>query len=206
VFRELAALPRRFPARCEGEFPALSVDTWKAPVAAACLEAGAEIVNDVSACRFDPGLADVLAQHKPGYVLMHSLGRPKDMQKAPVYRDVLREILAFFEERLQYLTATGCAEERIVLDPASASARSWSTTCPILRGLGGPSEPGVRPLYPGPVPEIAFSASSWGSVPASAGTVTQVATALAAVKGVAVHRVHEVDETLNTLALVGAMA
>lgn len=204
VVRELAALPRRFLPGCEGEFPALSVDTWKAPVAAACLEAGAEIVNDVSACRFDPGLADVLAQHKPGYVLMHSLGRPKDMQKAPVYRDVLREILAFFEERLQYLTGRGVPEERIVLDPGIGFGKELEHNLSILRGLADLLSLG-RPLYLG-LSRKSFFGKLLGLGPGERGTVTQVATALAAVKGVAVHRVHEVDETLNTLALVGAMA
>ena len=75
----------------------VSVDTYKAKVAAQALEAGAVILNDVSGFRFEPELLDVVARYKPGYVLMHSLGRPGDMQDEPRYDDVVGEIMAFFE-------------------------------------------------------------------------------------------------------------
>ena len=81
----------------------VSVDTYKAQVAERALAAGATIVNDVSAFSFDPELLDVLAQHKPGYVLMHSLGRPKTMQVEPKYTDVLAEITRFFDSRMAKL-------------------------------------------------------------------------------------------------------
>jgi len=76
----------------------ISVDTYKAEVARQSLEAGAVIINDVSACRFDSSLIDVLVQYKPGYVLMHSLGRPETMQQDPKYTDVIDEIRSFFEK------------------------------------------------------------------------------------------------------------
>ena len=95
----------------------LSVDTYHAATAAAVLEEGVQIINDISACAFDPGLLDVLVQYKPGYVLMHSQGRPDVMQKDPRYTDVRSEVMAFFERELHRLTAAGLPEEHIVLDP-----------------------------------------------------------------------------------------
>ena len=85
----------------------LSVDTYHAATAAAVLEEGVQIINDISACAFDPGLLDVLVQYKPGYVLMHSQGRPDVMQKDPRYTDVRSEVMAFFERELHRLTAAG---------------------------------------------------------------------------------------------------
>ena len=95
----------------------VSVDTYKARVAAEALDAGAAIVNDVSAFRFEPELLDIVGQYKPGYVLMHSLGKPEDMQDEPRYNDVVGDIMAFFEERLDKLAKAGLPEDRIVLDP-----------------------------------------------------------------------------------------
>ena len=77
--------------------PAISVDTYKASTARAALEAGADIVNDISGCLFEPELLDVVAEHRPGYVLMHSQGRPGTMQDEPRYADVVDEVRAFFE-------------------------------------------------------------------------------------------------------------
>ena len=72
------------------------MDTLKAGTARAALEGGADIINDVSACVADPALLDVLAEYKPGYVLMHSQGSPREMQVNPRYGNVVEEILAFF--------------------------------------------------------------------------------------------------------------
>src|SRR5271170_2635895 len=83
---------RRLPGRLK--IP-LSVDTWKASVAAAALEEGAEIINDISAGRWDNQLWPTVAQHRAGYVLMHALDQPATMQKAPHYADVTSEIADF---------------------------------------------------------------------------------------------------------------
>jgi len=76
----------------------ISVDTTKASVARACLEAGALIINDVSAMDADPQLRDVVIEFQPGYVLMHSLGNPRTMQVEPRYDDVIDEILGFLPQ------------------------------------------------------------------------------------------------------------
>ena len=170
--------------------PVLAVDTYKATVAAAALEAGAAIVNDVSACRFDPALLDELAQHRPGYVLMHSQGEPRTMQHSPQYGDVVDDICAFFEERLAVLVAAGVPEANIVLDPGIGFGKLLEHNLAILRGIERFGRLG-RPLYMG-----LSNKSLWGALlglgPQERQQATAVATALLGARGVLVHRVHEV--------------
>ena len=126
----------------------LSVDTLKAGTARAALEGGADIINDVSACVADPALLDVLAEYKPGYVLMHSQGSPREMQVNPRYGNVVEEILAFFEEHLARLVKAGLPEDRIVLDPGIGFGKNKDHTVAILKGLERFASLG-RPLYVG---------------------------------------------------------
>jgi dihydropteroate synthase len=95
----------------------VSVDTSKALVAQACLAAGAQIINDVTALRGDPDLGMVVRDGRAGVVLMHMQGTPATMQDAPHYDDVVVEVGRFFEERLQHAVDMGIAAGRIVLDP-----------------------------------------------------------------------------------------
>lgn len=187
-----------------GEVPAVSVDTYKAEVAARALEAGAAIVNDISACRFDEGLADVLAQHQPGYVLMHSLGRPADMQSDPRYGDVVEDILAFFEERLGFLVGRGVPERRIVLDPGIGFGKTLAHNLDILRHVDRFLTLG-RPVYMG-----LSNKSLWqkllGLGPSERQAATTVATALTWVKGARIHRVHEVALARRSLRIAEALA
>jgi len=181
----------------------LSVDTTKAAVAQCVLEKGAAIINDVSACGFDPGLLDVLADFKPGYVLMHSQGRPEDMQKNPSYRDVIGEIKAFFESRLTKLTRAGLPEDRVVLDPGIGFGKRLEHNLDILEHIDRFFDLG-RPVYIG-----LSNKSMWekmlGLGAGERQTATQVATALMAGKGVRMHRVHEVKLTVQTLKIVQAL-
>jgi dihydropteroate synthase len=103
--------------RLGGAAAKLSVDTSKAHVAQRALQAGATFVNDVTALRGDPAMASVVAAHGVDCCLMHMLGDPRTMQEDPRYDDVVDEVKAFLEERLQFAVAQGIAEERIVLDP-----------------------------------------------------------------------------------------
>lgn len=183
---------------------ALSVDTYKAKVAAACLEAGAVIVNDVSACRFDPELMDVVAQHRPGYVLMHSQGDPKTMQQAPRYDNVVDDILAFLEERLAALVKAGLPEAHVMVDPGVGFGKTLEHNLEILRDIDRFSALG-RPVL------LGFSNKSlWGmllDLPVERrGNATQVGTALMAARGVQAHRVHDPFLTLQTLRIVQALA
>jgi dihydropteroate synthase len=181
---------------------AVSIDTYKAEVAAEALKAGAKIVNDVSACRFDPALMDVVAGEKPGYVLMHSLGRPAQMQSAPAYDDVVEDVLAFFEERLAALTAAGLPEDNVVLDPGIGFGKTLEHNLALIRGIERFHALG-RPLYIG-----ISNKSLWGKLlgleAEERGPANMAATIYLAERGVAVHRVHDAAAASGALrALAG---
>ena len=181
----------------------VSVDTYRAEVAAAALQAGATIINDVSACSFDPELKQVLADYKPGYVIMHSRGRPEDMQKDPSYRDVVREVFSFFETTMDQLVQSGVPEENIVLDPGIGFGKLLKHNLQLLANIEEFYALG-RPVFMG-----LSNKSMWGKLlgvdASERRTPTQVATALMAERGVAIHRVHEVADTVRTLRIVQAI-
>ncbi|WP_291322778.1 dihydropteroate synthase [Desulfonatronospira sp.] len=178
----------------------ISVDTYKSRVASRCLEAGAVIINDISACRFDPELLDVLLQYKPGYVLMHTLDRPENMQTDPRYTDVTREILSFFETNLTRLVRAGMPENRIVLDPGIGFGKTLEHNLELMRNMECFHVLG-RPLFVG----LSYK-SMWsrllGLELQERGMPTQVGTALMAAKQVGIHRVHHVQDTRITLKIV----
>jgi dihydropteroate synthase len=113
----------------------LSIDTWKAPVAAAVLTEGAEIINDVSAGRWDETLWPVVAQHGAGYVLMHALGRPATMQDAPQYVDPAGEIADFLGKFLARAEENGIALESMVCDPGFGFGKTATHNLTLLRDL-----------------------------------------------------------------------
>ncbi len=178
----------------------VSIDTYKAGVAAACLDSGAVIINDVSACRFDPGLPDVLAEFKPGYVLVHSLGDPETMQSDPGYDDVVGEIKFFFDERLNLLAKKGLPLNRIMIDPGIGFGKTLEHNLEIMRRVDEFHSFGL-PIYLG-----LSNKSLWGKLlgldPDSRGTASQVALSLMAAKKVGVHRVHDVESTFNSLKIL----
>src|SRR5438552_17990436 len=102
--------------RLGGDVP-VSIDTAKAEVARRALAFGAELVNDVTALRGDPGLAGVVAEAGCFLCLMHMRGEPRTMQADPVYEDVVSEVKSFLEERLAFAVGAGIAEEAVCLDP-----------------------------------------------------------------------------------------
>ncbi|MBA5866141.1 MAG: dihydropteroate synthase [Nitrospira sp. CR1.3] len=95
----------------------ISVDTSKAVVARAAVDTGAVIINDVTALRGDPAMAEVVAESRAGLVLMHMQGAPQTMQEAPHYADVVKDVSSFLAERLQFAMSCGIARRRIILDP-----------------------------------------------------------------------------------------
>jgi dihydropteroate synthase len=113
----------------------LSIDTSKASVARAALDAGAAMVNDVTAFRGDPGMAAVVAGAGVDCCLMHMLGDPRTMQDDPRYDDVVSEVKAFLEERMAFAVVAGVAEERIMLDPGIGFGKTIDHNLELLRRL-----------------------------------------------------------------------
>jgi dihydropteroate synthase len=113
----------------------ISIDTYKAKVARAALEAGATLINDISALRFDPDMAPLAAEFQAPVVLMHMQGTPRDMQRDPHYHDLMGEITAFFRERLEFAVSQGISRELIVLDPGIGFGKTWQHNLEILNHL-----------------------------------------------------------------------
>jgi dihydropteroate synthase len=113
----------------------VSIDTSKAAVAAAALTAGATLVNDVTALRADPEMAELVATSGADCCLMHMLGEPRTMQRDPRYGDVVSEVKAFLEGRLGFAVARGVAEERVMLDPGIGFGKTTDHNLELLRRL-----------------------------------------------------------------------
>ena len=123
----------------------ISIDTSKAEVAEAALATGATMVNDVTALRLDPELADVCARAGCEVVLMHMLGDPRTMQENPVYDDVVDDIKAFLAERIEFAVSRGIDEKRIWVDPGIGFGKTVEHNLELHRRLGEFAELG-RPI------------------------------------------------------------
>jgi dihydropteroate synthase len=122
--------------RLRGELPVLfSIDTQSAAVAEACLDAGAQVVNDVSAGRRDPALLPLVAERGVAVVLMHMLGDPGSMQQAPVYENVTQTVAAFLHERTEAAVGEGIHLHRILLDPGIGFGKTAEHNLQLLREM-----------------------------------------------------------------------
>ena len=113
----------------------LSVDTYKAEVARRALEAGAHLVNDITALRGDAVMAAVVAEMEAGLILMHIKGTPRTMQQAPQYEDVVREVCASLQESIQIAEAQGVAADQIIIDPGIGFGKTTEHNLEILKRL-----------------------------------------------------------------------
>lgn len=109
--------------REESSIP-ISVDTTKSAVAREALDAGADIINDISSLRFDEGMAPLAAETGAPVILMHMLGTPRTMQESPIYASLFSEVISFLEERIQFAVRHGVSRERIIVDPGIGFGKS----------------------------------------------------------------------------------
>jgi dihydropteroate synthase len=181
----------------------ISIDTSKRVVAEAALDAGATIVNDVTAFRGDPEMAALCAERGPTVVLMHMAGYPATMQENPRYDDVVDEVKAFLAARLDTALAAGVAEEQVWLDPGIGFGKTAAHNHELLRRLGELRELG-RPLVLGTSRKSFLGrAEGAGAEDRLGGTVAT--SVLAAAEGVDVLRVHDVAEVVQALAVAAAI-
>jgi dihydropteroate synthase len=178
----------------------ISVDTWKAAVAEACLAAGAQIVNDITALTGDPAMAGVVRSRRAGAILMHMQGTPATMQEKPHYENVVEEVAGFFEARLHALTQSGIAAEQLVLDPGIGFGKTRDHNLDLLAWLESFQRFG-RPVCLG-VSRKGFLGSILQRTVEKrlAGSLAALAVALDR-QAVQIIRVHDVEETCD-LALV----
>jgi dihydropteroate synthase len=181
----------------------VSIDTTKFEVARAALDAGATIVNDVSAFRFAPELAGLVAERGAGCVLMHMLGEPRTMQLDPRYDDVVSDVRAFLEERLAFAVAEGVPEERVWLDPGIGFGKSLEHNLELLRRLDEIVAIG-RPVVIGTSRKSFLGKLAGGRSETERLPGTIAVNVLAMERGAKVFRVHDVAPVLDALTVAAA--
>jgi len=181
----------------------ISIDTSKVAVAEAALDAGATIVNDVTALRAEPDIAALCADRGAGLVLMHMQGTPRTMQEDPRYGDVVEDVKAFLSERIEAATAAGVAEDGIWVDPGIGFGKTLEHNLDLLRRLGELRSLG-RPLVVG-TSRKSFIAKIDGS-PVGERLGGTIATGLLAWRnGADVLRVHDVAAMADALRVADAV-
>lgn len=178
----------------------ISIDTTKASVAAAALEQGATIINDISALRQDADMVKVVRACEAPVIIMHMLGTPDNMQVAPAYNNVVAEICAFFQERTSWMQSQGIAQERIILDPGIGFGKTLEHNLAILRHVAAFKQLGFPVL-------IGHSRKSFfekllGTPVEERDCPTAVVSALCTQQGADILRVHDVGQTRAAVRLV----
>jgi dihydropteroate synthase len=181
----------------------VSIDTSKLAVAEAALDAGASIVNDVTAFKHDPEMATLCAERGVGVVLMHMPGNPRTMQDDPRYDDVVDDVKAFLVERMEFAVGQGIDEGRIWLDPGIGFGKTLEHNLELLRRLRELRELG-RPLVVGTSRKSFIGKVDGSDVEDRIGG-SIASSVLAAVEGADVLRVHDVAEMAQALAVANAV-
>ncbi|HEX2896804.1 MAG TPA: dihydropteroate synthase [candidate division Zixibacteria bacterium] len=205
---EEAELDRVLPVidaiRAESQIP-ISIDSYKAVVAEAAIEAGADIVNDISALRFDNRMAQVVSSAKVPVVLMHMKGTPQTMQAEPNYQNCMAELQEFFLERIEFCHDNGIDKSKLILDPGIGFGKRLSDNLEILSHLellknfslplmvGLSRKSFINNLHPrNSSAETRIGGSMAGAI-------------LAIQKGANIVRVHDVAETVEAIKLMEAL-
>jgi dihydropteroate synthase len=181
----------------------LSIDTSKAEVARRVLDEGADVVNDISALRFDPGMVSLVAREKVPVVLMHMQRLPRTMQVQPHYRNVLPEVKGFLQDRMETVIGAGVDPEQIIIDPGIGFGKNLDHNLTLLRGLSVLGSLG-RPLLVGPSRKT-FIGKVLQVGPGDRLEGSLAAAVAAALGGANMIRVHDVGETLRALRVADAL-
>jgi dihydropteroate synthase len=183
----------------------ISIDTSKAEVARAALDAGATLVNDVSGGQDDESMLGLIAQRKAAFVIMHRQGTPATMQKAPHYNDVVQEVGNFFRQQYECSLECGIDPMALAFDPGIGFGKTLEHNLELLRNVERLRVSG-RPLVMG-VSRKSFLGKLAGSKDMTDRTAPTVAlTALLRTRGADVFRVHDVKANVQALRVVEAMS
>jgi len=181
----------------------LSVDTTKYETARAALDAGADIINDISSFRMDPRLLTLAAETGAGFILMHMQGVPKSMQLAPRYADVLAEVRDFLAEKIEIAAAYGLGAESLALDPGIGFGKRLEDNCALLRGLGEIAGLG-RPVVVG-VSRKSMIGKILDVPPEERLEGSLAAAVIALSRGAHILRVHDVQSTVRAARVADAI-
>jgi len=182
----------------------ISVDTVKASVARAAIDAGADIINDISAGRSDPTILDVAASNAIPYICMHMQGTPKNMQQNPHYDDLIGELISFFEERIKTALSRGLDSSLFILDPGLGFGKTAGHNLAILKNLQSFKVFG-RPLLIGHSNKSTIGKVLDGAPVEDRLEGTLAITALCAWEGVSIVRVHNVRENARVIRMIRAV-
>ena len=182
----------------------VSIDTTRAEVAAFALDAGAEIINDVSAGRDDPGMFALAAERGSPMVLMHMLGKPKSMQVDPRYDDVVAEVRAFLSERIVAAVAAGVDRRRLIVDPGIGFGKLLEHNLALLAGVGELVSLG-RPVLIGPSRKRFIGELTGEAEPRRRTAGTLAACLAARRRGATIFRVHDVAELVQAMTVTQAV-
>jgi dihydropteroate synthase len=181
----------------------ISIDTCKAPVAREALKAGASMINDISALRFDSEMAGTAAQARVPVILMHMKGTPGDMQKNPVYGDLILEITDFLREALDRCEAAGIQRDLTMVDPGIGFGKTFDHNLQIIRELHR-FQCLDRPILFGPSNK-AFIGHILKKEPHERDTGTMAAVAAGVMNGAHIVRVHHVRKAVETVRIIDAI-
>ena len=182
----------------------LSVDTTRAAVAEAALDAGASIVNDISAGRDDGEMLGVVGKRRAGLVLMHMQGEPATMQANPQYQNVVEDVTRFLEQRMEAALAAGVHLERILLDPGIGFGKTLQHNLELLRELRRLRALG-RPVVVGTSRKGFIGQLTGEREPSRRMMGTAASVAWSVINGAAVVRVHDVGEMVQVVRVVQAI-
>ena len=181
----------------------ISIDTYKSEVARLAIEAGATMVNDVSALSFDPGMGPLVAETDLPIVLMHMKGTPRDMQVNPTYEDLIGEIIVFLRKAVEKAESFGIRKELVIIDPGIGFGKSFDDNLKILRDLDAFSSLG-QPILMG-TSNKAFIGHTLGLPPDSRDTGTMATVSAEVMNGANIVRVHNVKAAKETVRMIDAI-
>lgn len=182
----------------------ISVDTVKAEVAQAALYEGADIINDISALRFDPKMANVVSAFEATVVLMHMKGSPRDMQINPYYEDVVGEVRDFLEKRIAWTTSRGIPKEKILIDPGLGFGKRFQDNLVLINRLHEFTDLGV-PIMVGASRKAFLGAVTGIKAAKERDIATLGAIAVSAMRAADIVRVHNVALTRQVVQVVDAI-
>jgi len=181
----------------------ISIDTYKSKVAEEALRAGATIINDISALRFDPKMASFAGEAGVPIILMHMKGRPEHMQNAPHYADLLGEIEHFLRDAITRAVEAGVREDLVMVDPGIGFGKTFDHNLQIIRGLNRLTKLG-RPILIGSSNK-AFIGQVLGKDVEERMIGTMATVAVSVLNGANMVRVHHVKEAVDTVKMVDAI-
>ena len=181
----------------------ISIDTYKAEVAKRALDAGASIINDISALRFDPEMSELAAENRVPVILMHMKGSPGNMQNNPVYTDVTGEIIDFFREVMEKAEKSGISKDMLILDPGIGFGKTFDHNLEIIRDLQRLSTLDCPVLLGSS--RKAFIGNILDKQPEERDTGTMATVSAGIINGAHIVRVHNVKMAAETVKVIDAI-